>query len=201
MKSQHLRRITVVALLSGLAATAAQAHPGHDASGLMEGLAHPFGLDHLLAMIAVGIWSVTALPAHKAWQGPACFMLALTLGAAWGATGVALPYLEHMVSLSVLLFGAMLILARRPSLPIAGLAIIGTAAALHGLAHGAQAPATGFATYAIGFLLTTAVLHMAGVGLGLSIRHGLAQRAHLALGSAGAALGVVGIYLFGQLAI
>jgi urease accessory protein len=74
------------------------------------------------------------------------------------------------------------------------------AASLHGLAHGAETPASGFVGYAVGFLAATAALHVMGVGMGLSIRRRLAERSHLALGSLGAALGVAGVYLFGQLA-
>ena len=79
-----------------------------------------------------------------------------------------------------------------------GLGLIATAASLHGLAHGAETPETGFAGYAIGFLLTTAVLHLGGVGLGLSIRRWLAARSSVVLGSLGAALGFAGVYLFTQ---
>ncbi|MDR2155564.1 MAG: HupE/UreJ family protein [Burkholderiaceae bacterium] len=214
MKAQFLRRIAALALLGGMAC-AAQAHTGHSAGSLMQGLTHPFGFDHLLAMVAVGVWSVSVLPAHKVWQGPALFMLVLAVSAALGMMGLTLPYLEHMVSLSVILFGAMLLLAR--SAPVnkgrsgfvrrlsampatVGLGLIAAAASLHGLAHGAETPASGFAGYAVGFLATTALLHVSGVGVGLSIRRWLAQRSHLALGSLGAALGIAGIWLFGQLA-
>jgi len=202
MKAQSLRRIAALVVLGGLA-SAAQAHPGHGASGLMAGLTHPLlGPDHLLAMLAVGVWSITALPAHKAWQGPVAFMLALAVGAALGVTGFTVPYLEHMIALTVVLFGAMLVLARRPMpAAAAGLGLIAAAAALHGLAHGAEAPAQGLAGYAAGFMATTAALHIAGVGIGLSIRRWLAvRRGSLALGGLGAALGLAGIYLFGQLA-
>jgi urease accessory protein len=196
--SRLLGRLASLALLGGLA-TAAQAHPGHGAGSLMTGLAHPFGLDHLLAMVAVGVWSVAVLPAHKAWQGPAVFMLALTASAALGMAGLTLPYLEHMVSLSVVLFGAML-LARQAMPAAIGLGLIAVAASLHGLAHGVETPASGFAGYAVGFLAATAALHASGVGIGLSIRRWLAERGHLALGGLGAILGVAGVYLFGQLA-
>lgn len=164
----------------------------------MEGLTHPFGLDHLLAMVAVGIWSVSALPAHKAWQGPATFLLALVLSAVLGASGVTLPYLEHAIALSIVLFGAMLIVAAKPMPKAFGLGLIAAAASLHGLAHGAETPATGFAGYAAGFLLTTAVLHLGGVGLGLGIRRKLAARSGVVLGGLGTALGVAGVYLFSQ---
>src|SRR3990167_7106000 len=89
MQSKNIRRIAVAGLLTG-----------HGAPSLMEGLAHPFGLDHLLAMVAVGVWSVSALPPGKAWQGPATFLLALVASAALGAAGVSLPFLEQGVALS-----------------------------------------------------------------------------------------------------
>lgn len=164
----------------------------------MEGLIHPFGADHLLAMMAVGIWSVSALPTNKAWQGPATFMLALVISAVLGASGVTVPFLEHAIALSVTLFGAMLVLASTPMPKAFGLTLIALAASLHGLAHGAETPETGFAGYAAGFLLTTAVLHLSGVGIGLSIRRWMAERSITVLGGLGAVLGLAGLVLFSQ---
>ncbi|MDM7948271.1 HupE/UreJ family protein [Hydrogenophaga sp.] len=181
------------------AALAAQAHSGHGTRSLMEGLAHPFGLDHLLAMVAVGVWSVAALPRDKAWQGPAVFLLALIASATLGMLGLTLPYLEHGVALSVVLFGGMLIAATRPLPPAVGLGLIAAASALHGLAHGSETPETGFAGYAVGFLFTTAALHLGGVGLGLAIKQLFSERRGPALSGLGTALGGAGLYLFAQL--
>ncbi len=181
------------------AAVAAQAHTGHGTTSLMEGLAHPFGLDHLLAILAVGVWSVSALPASKAWQGPATFLLALIASACLGSTGLTVPYLEHGVSLSVVLFGAMLVLATKPVPSAVGLGLIAVAASLHGLAHGYETPASGFAGYAVGFLATTAALHLSGMGIGLSVRRLFAERRSMALGALGALLGGTGLFLFAQL--
>jgi urease accessory protein len=181
------------------AAFAAQAHTGHGTHSLMEGLVHPFGLDHLLAMVAVGVWSVSALPAGKAWQGPAVFLLSLIVSATLGMLGVTLPYLEHGVSLSVVLFGLMLIVATRPASPVVGLCLIALASSLHGLAHGSETPESGFAGYAAGFLVTTAALHIGGVGIGLAIQRLMTERRGVALGGLGAALGGAGLYLFAQL--
>ncbi len=199
MQATTMRRATAAALLAGLAG-AAQAHTGHGTHSLMEGLVHPFGLDHLLAMVAVGVWSVSALPRDRAWQGPATFLLALVVSAALGTMGVTVPYLEHGVSLSVVLFGLMLIVATRPMPSATGLGLIAAASSLHGLAHGSETPETGFAGYAIGFLITTAVLHIGGVGIGLAIKRWLGQRSGVALGGLGTALGAAGVYLFSQLA-
>jgi len=199
MQSNNIRRVAAAALLAGLAG-AAQAHTGHGTHSLMEGLVHPFGLDHLLAMVAVGVWSVSALPRDRAWQGPAVFLLALIVSATLGTMGVTVPYLEHGVSLSVVLFGLMLIVATRPMPSAIGLGLIAAASSLHGLAHGSETPETGFAGYAIGFLLTTAVLHIGGVGIGLAIKRWLGRRSGLALGGLGTALSAAGVYLFSQLA-
>ena len=202
MQANHIRRLSAAALMACLAG-AAQAHTGHGTHSLMEGLAHPFGLDHLLAMVAVGVWSVSALPQGKAWWGPATFLLALVASAALGAAGVTVPYLEQAIALSVVLCGAMLVLASRavPAMPVAvGLGLIAAASSLHGLAHGAETPATGFAGYAAGFMLTTAVLHIGGVGVGLVIQRWLGAHKGLVLGGLGAALGAAGVVLFGQLA-
>ncbi|MFZ3082987.1 HupE/UreJ family protein [Rhodoferax ferrireducens] len=192
-----LRNIGIgsLALVAGLA----QAHTGHGTTGVFEGLVHPFGLDHLLAMVAVGMWSVSALPASKAWWGPATFLLTLVLGAALGAMGLTMPWLEQLISLSVVLFGVMLV-ASRQKMPLAlGLGLVALASSMHGLAHGAETPDTGFAGYAAGFLLTTATLHLGGVAAGLGIRRYLARTANWVITATGALLGGAGLYLFSQL--
>lgn len=164
------RRLAVAASLLALAGSAA-AHTGHGTHGFLAGLEHPFGLDHLLAMVAVGVWSAAALQGARRWLGPLAFLAAMTLGA-WfgvgaGAAGFALPFIEVGIAASVLLLGVMLVFARQ--LPSAlGLALIAASASLHGLAHGSEIPAgAGFASYAAGFVLTTALLHVGGLGLGL----------------------------------
>lgn len=192
-----LRGLSVAAL--GLLAGLAQAHTGHDTSGISEGLAHPLGADHLLAMVAVGLWSVSVLPANKAWWGPATFMLSLVASAALGAAGFGVPFLEQMTSLSVVLFGAMLVLSRQKMPVTLGLGLVALAAALHGLAHGAETPQTGFATYAAGFLATTAFLHFGGVSIGQGIRTYLAEKSAWVMGGLGTLFGGAGLYLFSQL--
>ncbi|MEY8877456.1 MAG: HupE/UreJ family protein [Leptothrix sp. (in: b-proteobacteria)] len=188
-----------VLALSGLA-TAAQAHTGHGVTGFMAGLAHPFGPDHLLAMVAVGLWSVFALPAGRTWLGPLTFMVALMVSAALGASGMTLPYLENAISASVVLFGLMLMLATRQWPTVLGLGLIAAASSLHGLAHGAEAPeSASFANYAAGFLLTTAVLHFGGVFSGLALRRWLAEHATKVLAGLGVAFSGAGVYLLSQL--
>ena len=198
MQSKNIRRAATAALLAGLAG-AAQAHTGHGTHSLMEGLVHPFGLDHLLAMVAVGVWSVRALPAHQTWHGPATFLLALVASAALGAMGLSAPFLEHLIALSVVLFGAMLVFSSQRVPTSLGLGLVAVAAALHGLAHGAEAPASGFAAYALGFVATTAALHCGGVAAGLGIRQFLARKATWAMAGLGTLCSASGIYLFSQL--
>jgi urease accessory protein len=157
---------TVAALALVLAAGSAVAHTGHGTGSAYAGLVHPLGLDHLLAMVAVGVWSAAALQGRARLAGPALFMAALALGAAAGAAGLGGAFVETGIAASVVLLGVLLALARR--LPVAqGLALVAAVGLLHGLAHGAELPAgAGFAGYAAGFLATTALLHAAGLGLG-----------------------------------
>lgn len=197
MSTQWIRATAFIGLLA--AAGAVQAHTGHGTSDVSEGLAHPLGADHLLAMLAVGLWSVSALPAHKAWWGPATFMLALIASAALGAAGISVPFLEQLISLSVVLFGGMLVLTR-VRLPVGlGLGLVAVAASLHGLAHGAETPANGFAAYALGFMATTAALHFGGVAAGLGLRKTQAAKANWVMMGLGSMCGASGLYLFSQI--
>ena len=179
-------------------AGSAQAHTGHDTSSLVSGLFHPLGLDHMLAMLAVGLWSVRVLPAQRAWQGPALFMLALIAGAALGMMGVQFAMLEQLIALSVVLFGGMLMMSVYQVPAMLGLGVVAVSALAHGMAHGAEAPASGFAAYAMGFLVTTAVLHFGGVAAGLGLRTFMARQAGAVVVSLGSALGLTGLYLLSQ---
>lgn len=201
MHNRLFRHFGTFTLLAGLAG-AAQAHTGHGSHGLLQGLAHPLAADHLLAMLAVGLWSASALPTGTVWRGPAAFLLAMAASALLGGAMAPLPYLEHGVALTTVLFGVLLVLATRPGAvpPAVGLGLITAAAALHGLAHGAEAPAQGVAGYALGFLATTAALHLAGVAAGLSIKQWLGRRTGPLLRGLGLGLGAAGLSLFVQLA-
>ena len=194
LKSQAVARLTATGLL--VLAGSAQAHTGHDTSSLMSGLFHPLGLDHMLAMLAVGLWSVRVLPAQRAWQGPALFMLALIAGAAMGMLGFQFAMLEQLIALSVVLFGVMLMMSFHHVPVTLGLGVVAVAALAHGMAHGAEAPASGFLPYALGFLVTTAALHCSGVAAGLGLRKFMAQRAGVVVVSLGSVLGLTGLYLF-----
>jgi urease accessory protein len=199
-RAQRTAVRAAAALVLGTLAVGAQAHTGHGTESFSMGLAHPLGADHLLAMLAVGLWSVFALPAGKAWMGPVSFLLALVVSAALGAHGIVVPGLEHAIAASVVVFGLMLVLATRRLPVAAGLGLIALGASLHGLAHGAEAPLTGnFAGYAAGFLLATAALHLGGVSVGLALRRWSAAQAPRLLAGLGLLFSGAGVYLFAQL--
>jgi urease accessory protein len=197
MISQNTRRFTAAAIAL-VASGFAQAHTGHGTESLMEGLTHPLGLDHLLAMLAVGLWSAKHLSLRNAWQGPATFMTALFFSAVLGHLGFAASWMETAIAVSVVLFGLMLV-GQQAFGKLTGLTLIATAAALHGLAHGAETPDSGFVTYAIGFIVTTACLHISGLSLGLAIQRFAKAYRGIAFGSIGTAMAGAGLYLFTQI--
>ena len=195
----HPTTRNIIASLFALTATGfAQAHTGHGTESLMEGLAHPLGLDHLLAMFAVGLWSAKQLTPRDAWHGPATFMAALLLSATLGQMGIAAAWMETAIALSVVLFGVML-LGQQTLGKFTGLTLIAVAASLHGLAHGAETPETGFMAYAVGFMFTTACLHASGLGLGLAIQRFANNHRGLVFGSIGSAMTGAGLYLISQI--
>ncbi|MCB1388999.1 MAG: HupE/UreJ family protein [Rhodobacteraceae bacterium] len=165
-----MKKLVLTAALT-LTAAPALAHTGHGAGGLAQGLAHPFlGADHLMAMLAVGLWSGLALP-HRAVAGPAAFLAAMLAGAGLGFAGAPLPMVEGMITLSVVLFG-LLVLTARPGQParltaatLAAVALFGT---FHGYAHAAEATGNALA-YVAGFLTASTALHLAGMALARAV--------------------------------
>jgi urease accessory protein len=170
----------------------AQAHPGHAGTGFTHGFIHPLsGLDHLLAMFAVGLWAAQ-LGGRALWAVPAAFISIMTLGGALGMAHVQIPFMEQGILLSVLVLGVMIAAAVRLPL-VASVAIVGLFALCHGVAHGAEMPenAAGLA-YGAGFALTTALLHAFGMAAGLMTK-GIATRQWTRF--AGAAIAVAGVTL------
>ncbi|WP_227711018.1 HupE/UreJ family protein [Novosphingobium ovatum] len=157
------------ALIAG--AVPAMAHPGHD-GGMLAGLAHPLtGMDHMAAMVAVGLFAATR-PARAAWAAPGAFMAALAAGAGVGLTLGAVPGTEAMIAASLAVLGALVLLALRVRSGVA-LGLIAASGALHGIAHGAEATGP-VAPYVAGFLIASALLHGAGWQLGrmlFAMRH------------------------------
>ena len=165
-----VRLLTFCALLA--AVNVAAAHPLHGTGdGLTAGLAHPFlGLDHLLAMMAVGVWAAQC-GGRWLWAIPLSFVGAMLAGGALGFLGLNLPLTEPLVATSVLVMG--LLIALRVRLQWPGLALAAGFALFHGLAHAAELPAeAGAVAYAAGFAAATAALHAAGIALGTGMRSG-----------------------------
>jgi len=186
-------RIPLLALALALPAGSALAHTGHGAAGgLAAGLVHPLaGLDHLLAMVAVGMLGVQ-LGRRTLWLLPLTFMGVMLLGGLVAMGGVGLAVVELGILLSVLVLGALLTLGR--NLPQAlALALVAGFALFHGHAHGAEMPAAASGLlYGLGFLVATGALHGAGIALGL----GLARAGSLGwLRYAGAVILVLGLGL------
>ena len=170
--------VALVALLPG----AAMAHTGVGGpAGFAHGFWHPVtGLDHVLAMVLVGMlaWQ---LGGRAVWLVPASFVLVMALGGALGVAGMALPLVEAGIALSIVALGAAVALRIRAPAMIA-IAVVGVFAVFHGHAHGAEMPASAIGlAYGLGFMTATALLHLAGIGLGCLLgaagdRYGLAVR-------------------------
>jgi urease accessory protein len=190
-----MRRIACtasLALLVTVFSTAAFAHPGdHTHVGFATGFAHPLtGLDHLLAMVAVGLWA-SQLGGRALWLLPLTFPVVMAAGAALGFAGVALPWVEVGVTASVLVLGAAIALTYRPSLAVS-LPLIGLFGLLHGYAHGVELPAQASALgYGAGFITATLALHLAGLAIGLAANRLPVRFAARTAGGAIAAVGAV----------
>ena len=188
-----LARFLTVALFACAAALANAHSDGEAAGGFLSGYIHPLsGLDHLLAMVAVGIWGAT-LGRPLIWALPIAFPVMMVVGGILGIARVPLPFVEIGVALSVIVLGLSIALAWRAPVPVA-VAIVAVFAIFHGHAHGTELPVTGQpAAYAVGFVISTGLLHLAGIAIGSlkSLRYG-AQLLRVA----GAAIAVTGVWIF-----
>lgn len=191
------RLATLAACAAPLAALAHVGAGPHDhgaAAALVAGFTHPFtGLDHLAAMVAVGTWS--ALTARRVWLAPVAFALALLAGAVLGLAGVALPAVEPVIAVSLLVVG--LLVATGLRLPAAaGAALVAGFALFHGAAHGGELAGDGAVAALLGMVAATALLHAAGIGLGLWMRDAHRWLPRLA----GGAVALFGVALLAPLA-
>ena len=165
------------------------AHPGHGDNGLIAGISHPLGgLDHLLAMLAVGLWAAQQQGAAR-WALPCTFVGTLLMGGLLGFEGLNLPALESGIAASVLALGLAVALAVRPPLSVA-VAATALFALFHGVAHGLELPDMSSPwAYAAGFVVATAALHAAGYAVVRVLPLAAAPLVRLA-GAASAATGV-----------
>lgn len=180
---------TILAATLAAAASTAFAHPGHGAEGgFAAGFLHPIGgLDHILAMLAVGLWAAS-FEGKARWALPAAFIGMMTIGFVFGLNTNTIAMTEQGIAASVLVIGlAAAWLQRLPI--IAAAAMVGIFALFHGLAHGAETSgeAVGFAT---GFVISTALLHAAGFLAGAAFRQNIWLTRSL-----GTAIGSFGLYL------
>ena len=172
----------------------AQAHPGFPGHthGFANGLAHPLtGLDHICAMVAVGLWAAQR-GGRALWLVPSVFVSVMVLGAVMGMASVPVPFVEPGIVASVLVLGVLITAAVRLPL-LASALLVGVFALFHGYAHGAEMPgsASGLA-YGLGFVAATASLHLLGIGLGLFAQRFASARM---VRYAGGAIAVCGVYL------
>lgn len=185
---------TVTAM--AFAASPAFAHPGHiGASGLAAGMAHPLsGLDHILAMVAVGILAAQA-GGRYLWAIPAAFLSMMVIGGAAGMAGIALPMVEQGIIGSVILLG--LVIAAGNSVPAPAAIVLTAAAAIfHGHAHGTEIPlGSGGFEYAAGFVISTALLHASGIAATLSASKGAGRMGQKVSRLAGGAIACAGLAL------
>jgi urease accessory protein len=168
----------------------AHVHKG-EAVSFFSGLKHPIsGLDHVAAMIAVGLWGAQ-LGAPAIWVLPVAFPMVMAMGGMLSLLGMPLPGMEIAIAASAILLGAAVMMELRPPLALAA-AVVGFFAIFHGYAHGSELPAgeSGL-LYSVGFVMATGCLHAVGISIGLVHRWNWGQRA---LRLAGAAIALAGLF-------
>lgn len=190
MKSRLATLLTLSVTMLAYIPTAGAHNIGAEGAGFITGLAHPFmGLDHLLAMIAVGIWAAQT-DGSAVWRLPLSFIMMMAVAALLGASGYGLPVVEPLIAGSVLILGLMVVFAIR--LPVnLSMLLVGLFAVFHGYAHGLEMPQASSAVfYGSGFVLATSVLHLIGISLGK-----VAYRKHLLSRLSGSIIAIAGLYL------
>jgi urease accessory protein len=189
----RIRLLAALSLIGVLAATPAFAHTGHGlAGGFTTGFMHPVGgLDHLLAMAAVGIWGAF-LGRPLIWLLPVAFPLVMVVGAIVGIAQVPVPFVEIGIAASVVVLGAVIAGAWRAPAAIA-VTLIALFALCHGYAHGLELPqASEPSAYAAGFVVATGLIHLAGIAFGLLLQW---PGGVYALRASGAAIAVAGLWI------
>jgi len=185
-------RFLVIFASASLAPASASAHlDGGALGGFQSGFTHPIvGIDHLLAMLAVGIWGAQ-MGGRNVWTLPVTFPLIMAAGGIVGMSGFALPQVELGIALSVFVLGLAIAFAWKAP-EWAALVLIAVFAVFHGYAHGVELPrAVDPASYAIGFVVATGVIHVAGIGIGLLLGQAWKGRLSQTLGGA---IAVTGLY-------
>lgn len=187
------KRLGLVVAILMAGAGAASAHTGAgEVSGLVHGFLHPLGgLDHILAMVAVGLFAAQR-GGRALWLIPASFVVMMAVGGMLGVAGAAVPMVELGIAASVIVIG--LAVALRANLPVvAAMALAGFFAIFHGFAHGTEMHAdTSGLAYGAGFLLATGLLHAVGLASGLGLGRLVAARTERVSQMAGGAMALAG---------
>ena len=163
-----------------------------ETTGFMDGFSHPIGgADHLLAMLAVGLWA-SQIGGKALWAVPCTFVAVMILGGILSFSGIPVAFIEEGILISVLIFGVLIAAAFK--LPLAySVLIVAFFAIFHGYAHGTEMPVKIVAaSYIVGFSVATAILHLAGIGLGILLQKTNQQTFNR---FAGGAIALSGIYL------
>ena len=192
-----MKRFAATILFSLAAASPALAHTAEGlGGGFASGFMHPLlGADHIAAMLAVGLWGAF-LGAPAIFILPIVFPLVMAIGGVLGILGVPLPGIELGIAISAVVLGLMVALAAKPHLWIAAL-LVGVFAIFHGHAHGTELPGEANAlAYAIGFVIATGLLHLAGIAFGLLTQY---PNGRLAVRAAGGAIALAGLVFLGRL--
>jgi urease accessory protein len=191
MRTHWACRWIVAALLGGFASSALAHVQSGLAAGFLTGFLHPIsGLDHVLAMVAVGLWGAQ-LGAPAIWLLPVTFPIVMAFGGLLGLLGVPLPGVEFGIAASAILLGAAVMTERRAPLYIAA-ALVGLFAIFHGHAHGTELPpGQSGLLYSLGFVVATGCLHAIGIAIGAVHRW---PAGRVALRVAGGGIGIAGIF-------
>ncbi len=200
MKEQKTSSLPLTFLLV-LAAACSTSVPANahvlagEAGGFLSGLEHPVsGMDHILAMVSVGLWGAQ-LGAPAIWLLPITFPIVMAFGGFLGLIGIEFPGVEVGIALSALLLGAAVMTQWRPPL-LAAAALVGVFALFHGHAHGAELPpGESGLLYSIGFVVATGLLHLVGIGIGSVHKWAWGRRL---LQAAGAGVAMGGVYFLWQ---
>ena len=196
MISMQTRNLALLAALLLLAVTDVSAHSAEGlAGGFLSGLMHPvLGPDHVIAMVAVGLWGAF-LGKPAIWLLPIVFPMVMAFGGALGVAGIPVPAVETGIAVSAIVLGAMVAFAARPPIWVAAV-IVGAFAIFHGHAHGTELPgAANPLAYSLGFVIATGLLHLCGIAFG-ALAHWPAGKVAVRAGGGFIALGGFA-FLFG----
>ena len=193
--SSRSKNATKVILALGATLLPVFAHAHHvagETAGFISGFSHPVhGLDHILAMLAVGLWA-TQLERRALWMVPGAFVGLMAAGGALGLSGLHLPLVEAGIVASVLVLGSFIAVAARFSVTTA-MMLVGAFAMFHGFAHGSEMPVSASSvSYLAGFMVSTAMLHLCGIALGMASQVSLDKRW---IRLAGVGIAVAGLFM------